>query len=412
MIAEHYLKKVGDRIGRISHASSLQSATEALQELEIDVVLLDLTLPDSRLDETLEALKALTRAHTAPFVALSSLSSEDIARKACDNGAASFLGKQDLNAPAIHELLDELGFASAGQGPGSSPSGTTGEDSPIQSAAPTPVVSQPAAAPESLGEQEPSAPAAPSTPAALAALASQIAHDAMGWASNLAFRTRAMEADPAIQASEELQASLASIRASADALTSFISGARSLLLTELRLDGAAAAETEEVVLSSWLPAAALRWKKTTRDKHLDIHVEATSSVCVPKESGVKLLQQTFAALLQNARQHAARTDRPVRVYLRESSKVALNEGPNVAIEVIDDGGPWELDELDPALGSLLGSSLGSPLVTGKKKSPSAGLGLFIATRAMKALGGALTIHERDDAPGAYAIRITLPRRAS
>ncbi|QDV09897.1 Response regulator receiver domain protein [Planctomycetes bacterium Poly30] len=365
MIADHYLKKVGERIGRVSHASSLAAAHASLEAEGADLVLLDLTLPDSKMEATLAALGSLTRSYRdTSFVALSSLGSQDIALSALEHGAAAFLPKQEINVASLNALLDDLDVAR--------PAPSSAADPDVVNAAPD--------------QSEIDA----------RRLASKIAHDALGWASNIRFRASAMAADPSVQASDALRSSVESIRSSALALTSFISGARSLLITELEALTAAPGDTEELDLGPWLTETAERWQKSTRNKRLAPRIDVRSSGRVPDEVGRRLLSRAVTALLQNAAQHAARPEGPIAFHIHE----VPSDGPRVVLDAYDDGGPWSIDDAE---------ALGTPLTTGQKKAASAGLGLYSARRALEALGGSMTFHERASASGSYLIRLQIPR---
>ena len=76
---------------------------------------------------------------------------------------------------------------------------------------------------------------------------------------------------------------VSSLRASADALSSFISGSLKLLKNELvgqdRIEEAETAP-ERIELKHWLPDFVARWKKSSRDKHLTVRADALSDVQV------------------------------------------------------------------------------------------------------------------------------------
>ncbi len=394
MIAEHYLRKLSDRVQRTTVAENLKGMRAALDAAQsggaesFDVVLLDLTLPDSPMEETLGALAALTMQYDAKFVVMSSLGTDDIARRALDGGAGAFLAKQDISADRLREILDEVHPM---QVVASEPTQAAG--SPAGSPAESPTTSVP-----DVRGTEANAPLAGQAPEPLdgPALASKIAHDALGWVANITFRASHLAADPAVQSSDSLMDDVASLRTSADALSSFISGARTLVNGEFAFGAEADPTTEAIDLPAWLPDTAARWKKTSRDKRLVLNVDATSTIQVRGSSAARRLSQCLSTLFQNAQSHALRGDGPIHVSLREEPST----GPNAVVTITDDGGPWKVAD---------GSLLGTPLGTGEKGAPSAGLGLFNARRSVEAMGGALTFFERSDAPGAYGVRLVLPR---
>ena len=391
MIAEHYLAKLKDRIRGIKVAESLTGMRAALDTGlsgtdSFDVVLLDLTLPDSPMEQTLQGLPQLTGQYSPKFVVMSSLGNEEVARRALEGGAAAFLAKQDIKADNLRRILDEL--------------------HPVQGDA----VLGDAAEPNQASPKEHSAPLAVAPDHAAPVdgpdleeldgkdLASKIAHDALSWVANVAFRASHIASDPAAQASKALMDDVASLRTSADALQSFISGARSLVNGELAIHegtGPSPSALETIELGPWLQHFAARWKKTTRNKRLAISTEAVSRVQVRGSSAPRRLAQCLSALLENADAHGQDQSGEVSVSIREEPIA----GANASLTIIDDGGPWQV--ADPSL-------LGTPLGTGTPNAPSAGLGLFNARRGVESMGGALTFFERSDAPGAFGIRLVLP----
>ncbi|MEM8713616.1 MAG: response regulator [Planctomycetota bacterium] len=372
MICRHHLKKLKDRHSGVATAESLGEAREELAKQPVDLVLLDLTLPDSSLEETLDAIEELTRSHDARFVALSSLATDEVANRALKNGAAAFLPKQEMSADSLAELLDELRVAGPAAG-----AATAAED------ASTPDPEKVAAgAPVEMDART---------------LASKITHDALSWAANISFRASALARDEHIQASEKLSGDVASIRESTDALTSFVGGARTLFVTELalaQLEGNA--EFAPLDLADWLERTFQRWQRITRDKRLELSAETRSTAKVPTDAGERLLSQCLHSILENIPQHASRRSGPIAVRVAELA----GTNSHAAIEITDDGGPWNVD--DPA-------TLGTALGTGVRKSSTAGLGLYTARRTLEALDGSLEINERPDAEGAYGIVLHLPR---
>ena len=99
-------------------AESLKQALETLRSAvdEVDVVLLDLSLPDSQGLETYRAVHTLAPA--APIVVLSGLNDESIAMKAVNEGAQDFLRKAQVDGELLprairyamerHRLLEQV----------------------------------------------------------------------------------------------------------------------------------------------------------------------------------------------------------------------------------------------------------------------------------------------------------------
>src|SRR5438067_7160741 len=81
------------------HADRLSSGLEVLSREPADVVLLDLSLPDSRGFETFEAMRL--GAPTVPIVVLSGLDDEDLAVRAVKEGAQDYLVKGQVEGSAL-----------------------------------------------------------------------------------------------------------------------------------------------------------------------------------------------------------------------------------------------------------------------------------------------------------------------
>jgi len=93
---------VSDGSFRITPAGSLRDALAHLAKGGIDVVLLDLSLPDS---EGLEALHRVHRAAGAPVVILSGLSDHKLAVAAVQAGAQDYLVKSEIGAGVISRVI-------------------------------------------------------------------------------------------------------------------------------------------------------------------------------------------------------------------------------------------------------------------------------------------------------------------
>lgn len=378
MIAEHYLGKLGDRVERTAHAASLQEMRAQLETQPVDIVFLDLTLPDSPMEQTLAKIDALTARYGSKFVVMSSLGGDDIASMAIRRGALAFLPKQEINENALRAILDEV-----------QPTLTAGAShrAVISSAAQEEDQEElPVDAHKGQEHQTVDA----------GALASQIAHDALAWIANISFRASHIEADPQVQKSEELLADVASLRTSVEALTSFIHGSRALVHGELAALSPSNAASEPMELGPWLRAFTARWKKTQREKRMVFDIEVSSSVLLDGAPSARPLAQGLSALLQNISVHAARLDGPLTITLREEATADAR----VSIVMTDDGGPWQVADAE---------RLGRPLEKGDHNPPRAGLGLFNARRDIESLGGGLSFFEREDSAGAYGIRLSLPR---
>jgi signal transduction histidine kinase len=88
---------------QITWAQRLTAGLEILASRPIDVILLDLGLPDSSLDKTLESI--LPAAKSIPVVVLSSLDDEDFALSAVHRGAQDYLCKSQLTGELLFRSL-------------------------------------------------------------------------------------------------------------------------------------------------------------------------------------------------------------------------------------------------------------------------------------------------------------------
>ena len=94
-----------------SSAKTIASGVKCLRAEEIDLVLLDLNLPDSSGLETLETIQA--KEPGVPIVVISGMDDDEIADQAIEKGAQDYLIKgrikHDLLYGTIHDALDRHG---------------------------------------------------------------------------------------------------------------------------------------------------------------------------------------------------------------------------------------------------------------------------------------------------------------
>jgi len=83
-----------DGIFQLRHVTSLSKGLEQLQQGDIDVVLLDLDLPDSKGLETL--LRAHAKAPHTPIIVITGLAEKEVAVRALNQGARDFFAKEFL----------------------------------------------------------------------------------------------------------------------------------------------------------------------------------------------------------------------------------------------------------------------------------------------------------------------------
>jgi signal transduction histidine kinase len=88
---------------QVEHVERLEAALERLPQSSVDVVLLDLSLPDA------QGLATFVRVHEAvpdvPVVVLTGLDDEDTARHALQEGAQDYLPKGEVNAHGLARSL-------------------------------------------------------------------------------------------------------------------------------------------------------------------------------------------------------------------------------------------------------------------------------------------------------------------
>jgi len=87
-------------------ADRLSSGLELLSKGGVDVVLLDLSLPDSKGLETFTTVQA--HARELPVIVLTGFDDEELAMKAVQNGAQDYMAKGSVNA---HSLIRSVRFA-------------------------------------------------------------------------------------------------------------------------------------------------------------------------------------------------------------------------------------------------------------------------------------------------------------
>lgn len=94
--ADEYLSAVDgtDRTAELSHETSLSAGIDRLQSAPVDVVLLDLGLPDSEGMETLDRM--LDVADTVPVIVLTGRPESDLGIEAVRRGAQDYLVKGDV----------------------------------------------------------------------------------------------------------------------------------------------------------------------------------------------------------------------------------------------------------------------------------------------------------------------------
>ena len=107
-ILRAHLGRLGDRVGTIDHAGRVEDGLQKHRAHPADLVLLDLTLPDSLPEATLERVAEFVGGGAAVLV-LSALDDPDAAQAAEAAGALGFLDKGKISSERLAEALDKAG---------------------------------------------------------------------------------------------------------------------------------------------------------------------------------------------------------------------------------------------------------------------------------------------------------------
>ncbi len=353
-IAQHYLRRLEGRVSGVETCSSLADAEPLIRAGEFDLVLLDLTLPDSVLESTIEAIADLSKGRPA-IVAMSSLDVPEIRQRVHECGAAAFLPKTRLNAKSLNELFDQL---DSPKGRGSDASG------------PRPSLAAAKAAIEVASPQRTDG----------KTLASKIAHDANSWLTNASFRIAALRQHEGTKDCSVAQSHLDSIETSLSAISSIVSGSRSVCIDELT-----AITVEALDLNQRLPKIVDVWRISSPKSSLTVEHSDLPKVAADEAA----LSNLFAIFASNALNHGPSTQETV---LRMGQVPPPSE-EFATLRITDDGGPWKVT--NPA-------RITDPTFRGDPSLPYPGLGLYRAKRWMERMGGSLEMVPREDSPGAYA----------
>jgi len=342
-ILRAHVQRLGDRVAHVEQAARLEEGLALHGVCPVDLVLLDLTLPDSQPEDTLARIKEFTRSGAGVLV-LSALDDPEVAQAARDAGALDFADKREVSAERIAEALDAAGSAASVQAEGlmATPSLPLRDlDSPRR-------------------------------------LAAQLVHDAKSWLTNHSFRLAALRRT-AGPGSEELIEGLAD---TARALEALLDAGRGLVMDET-----APVNHEPIELGPWL--AEWMTRRASAGDGPPVHFKAPEGrlAITADPSGLEVVLE---ALVENAVQAAG--EGPASLELR-----ALPASPGqVLVELLDGGGPWDVEAYE---------RLTQAFQKGERGSTRAGLGLYRARRWMDRMGGHLELVRRDDAPGALAVRL-------
>lgn len=102
-LIREYLREAGASIGAVEHAERLATALERIASADLDVVLLDLSLPDSQGLETLRRIRASDA--RLPIIVLTGLKDQAVALGAIQEGAQDYLSKDDLGPSLLGRTI-------------------------------------------------------------------------------------------------------------------------------------------------------------------------------------------------------------------------------------------------------------------------------------------------------------------
>lgn len=346
-ILRAHLGRLGDRVGSVEHATRMDDGLRLHGERAADLVLLDLTLPDSAPEDTLATVRRFVDGGARVLV-LSALDDPGTAAAARAAGAVDFVDKAAVSADRIAAALGEEASRDGAD-----------EAQAVQPAPPRPATE-------------------PGSPRQLAA---QLVHDAKSWLTNHSFRLAALRRTVGPEAAGLLDG----LEDSARAVTALLDGGRALVTDETTPCECAAVDLgARLVERAGRAADEGGGPISTRAPEGSVEVLAC-------EAGLDVV---LGALLDNAREAAGDATAEVELSVVEAS------GDSVTVDVLDGGGDWSVR--DP-------ERLVEPFQKGERGSTRAGLGLHRAARWMERMGGALELVRRDDAPGAVAVRLRFRR---
>lgn len=89
----------------ISHVRCLREGLARLSSDDLDIILLDLDLPDSSAERTFERLQQHTRTLSLPIVVLTGREDMELARKTVRAGAEDYLFKREMSGPLLARVI-------------------------------------------------------------------------------------------------------------------------------------------------------------------------------------------------------------------------------------------------------------------------------------------------------------------
>ena len=105
VLAQEYLAEAKNISCQIQYVDRLAKGLPQLSDNNVDIILLDLNLPDSQGMATFEAVKQV--ADSIPIIIMSGLADEDLAVSAVQKGAQDYLIKGQLD---VHQLVRAIRY--------------------------------------------------------------------------------------------------------------------------------------------------------------------------------------------------------------------------------------------------------------------------------------------------------------
>ncbi len=382
-ILRGHVGRLGDRVAEVVHVERVVDGLERHRAEPADLVLLDLTLPDSPPAETLRRVGDFVSGGAVVLV-LSALDDPEAAADARAAGALEFVDKAKVSAERIERALDSAAAGAAAApgeaaehaaapvpapSPGPSPAPSPGPDSEPPSEPPSEPLPEPLSGPaakDAPGHDDPRV------------LAAQLVHDAKSWLTNHSFRLAALKRS----AGPELAGLVEGLSDTARALEELLDGGRGLVIDETT-----PVDAGPVELRAWLAGWTARRSSGPGAAAVP---EIAAGPPLTVRASAAGLETVMSALIHNAEQ--ASPGRPVTVAVRATAPA---EGW-VDLELDDDGGPWAATD---------SGGLTTAFQKGDRGSTRAGLGLYRARRWMERMGGSLELIPRADVPGAMSVRL-------
>jgi DNA-binding response OmpR family regulator len=103
MLIQHMLRRAAQQSYRVILASRIQDVERIVHEEHVDVVLLDLSLPDAFGIETVKLLRTIT--YDLPIIVQTGVDDEQLALACIDAGAQDYLLKNELRPIVLRRTI-------------------------------------------------------------------------------------------------------------------------------------------------------------------------------------------------------------------------------------------------------------------------------------------------------------------